>query len=112
MPRAEAAFLDAAAVHDSAAARHDRAAELFDALGKPELASGERERARADREGGRRLIASGDGYATTGSLGNGANGIAQARLRPHRWRWLRFPRKPGPVASRARCPSESDGMSA
>ena len=51
MPRVEAAFLRAAAVHDSAAVLHDRAAELFETLGKPELAAGERERARADRGG-------------------------------------------------------------
>jgi hypothetical protein len=51
MPRAEAAFLHAAAVHDAAAALHDRAAEFFDSLGKTGLASDERERARADRVG-------------------------------------------------------------
>lgn len=90
MPRVEAAFLHAAAVHDSAAALHDRAAEVFEALGKTELASGERERAHADREGAE-LIASGHGYATTGSRRTGANGIAEARVRralldPNRYR--------------------------
>jgi hypothetical protein len=51
MPRAEAAFLHAAAVHDTAADMHDRAAELFDALGRSDLAVRERERARSDRDG-------------------------------------------------------------
>jgi hypothetical protein len=51
MPRVEAAFLHAAAVHDSAAALHDRAAAFFEALDRPDLASLERERARSDRAG-------------------------------------------------------------
>jgi hypothetical protein len=51
MPRVEAAFLRAAAVHDSAAAMHDRAAEFFDLLGKAELAFTERARTRRPRRG-------------------------------------------------------------
>ena len=51
MARVEAAFLHAAAVHDSAAGVHDRAAEVFDGLAKSDLACRERERARVDRDG-------------------------------------------------------------